>query len=74
METKEVQNMDRYEYCYQLIEDIGETADEIEKVFRLSRKEALESAIELVCQNSGRDEAPLMKLIKEGVTPWTISS
>ena len=42
METKEVQNMDRYEYCYQLIEDIGETADEIEKVFRLSRKEALE--------------------------------
>ena len=48
METKEVQNMDRYEYCYQLIEDIGETADEIEKVFRLSRKEALESAIELV--------------------------
>lgn len=65
METKEVQNMDRYEYCYQLIEDIGETADEIEKVFRLSRKEALESAIELVCRNSGRDEAPLMKLIKE---------
>ena len=65
METKEVQNMDRYEYCYQLIEDIGETADEIEKVFRLSHKEALESAIELVCQNSGRDEAPLMKLIKE---------
>ena len=45
METKEVQNMDRYEYCYQLIEDIGETADEIEKVFRLSHKEALESAI-----------------------------
>ena len=42
METKEVQKMDRYEYCYQLIEDIGETADEIEKVFRLSRKEALE--------------------------------
>ena len=65
METKEVQNMDRYEYCYQLIEDIGETADEVEKVFRLSRKEALESAIELVCRNSGRDEAPLMKLIKE---------
>ena len=65
METKEVQNMDRYEYCYQPIEDIGETADEIEKVFRLSRKEALESAIELVCRNSGRDEAPLMKLIKE---------
>ena len=65
METKEVQNMDRYEYCYQLIEDIGETADKIEKVFRLSRKEALESAIELVCQNSGRNEAPLMKLIKE---------
>ena len=65
METKEVQNMDRYEYCYQLIEDIGETADEIEKVFRLSRKEALESAIELVCRNSGRDEAPLTKLIKE---------
>ena len=65
METKEIQNMDRYEYCYQLIEDIGETADEIEKVFRLSRKEALESAIELVCQNSGRNEAPLMKLIKE---------
>lgn len=50
METKEVQKMDRYEYCYQLIEDIGETADEIEKVFRLSRKEALESAIELVCR------------------------
>ena len=65
METKEVQNMDRYEYCYQLIEDIGETADKVEKVFRLSRKEALESAIELVCQNSGRNEAPLMKLIKE---------
>ena len=65
METKEVQNMDRYEYCYQLIEDIGETADEIEKVFRLSRKEALESAIELVCRNSGRDEAPLMKLIND---------
>ena len=65
METKEVQNMDRYEYCYQLIEDIGETADEIEKVFRLSPKEALESAIELVCQNSGRNEEPLMKLIKE---------
>ena len=65
METKEVQKMDRYEYCYQLIEDIGETADEIEKVFRLSRKEALESAIKLVCQNSGRNEAPLMKLIKE---------
>lgn len=65
METKEVQNMDRYEYCYQLIEDIGETADEIEKVFRLSRKEALESAIELVCQNSGRNEAPLMKLIND---------
>ena len=65
METKEIQNMDRYEDCYQLIEDIGETADEIEKVFRLSRKEALESAIELVCRNSGRDEAPLMKLIKE---------
>lgn len=65
METKEVQNMDRYEYCYQLIEDIGETADEIEKVFRLSHKEALESAIELVCQNSGRNEEPLMKLIKE---------
>ena len=59
METKEVQKMDRYEYCYQLIEDIGETADEI------ARKEALESAIELVCRNSGRDEAPLMKLIKE---------
>ena len=65
METKEVQNMDRYEYCYQLIEDIGETADEIEKVFRLSRKEALESAIELVCRNSGRNEAPLMKLIND---------
>ena len=65
METKEVQKMDRYEYCYQLIEDIGETADKVEKVFRLSRKEALESAIELVCQNSGRNEAPLMKLIKE---------
>lgn len=65
METKEIHNMDRYEYCYQLIEDIGETADKVEKVFRLSRKEALESAIELVCQNSGRNEAPLMKLIKE---------
>ena len=74
METKEVQNMDRYEYCYQLIEDIGETSDKVEKVFRRARKEALESAIELVCRNSGRDEAPVMKLIKEGVTPWTISS
>jgi len=65
METKETKNMDRYEYCYQLVEDIGETASGIETVFRLSRKEALESAIELVCQNSGRNEAPLMKLIKE---------
>ena len=32
METKEVQNMDRYEYCYQLIEDIGETADDVDEI------------------------------------------
>lgn len=32
METKETKNMDRYEYCYQLVEDIGETASGIETV------------------------------------------
>lgn len=64
METKEVQNMDRYEYCYQLIEDIGETASGIETVFRLSHKSALEAAVELVCRNAGVNEAPLMELVE----------
>ena len=66
METKETQNIDRYEYCYQLVEDIGETANELEETFKLQRRPALKKAVELVCINAGVNAAPLMELFKEG--------
>ena len=66
METKETKNMDRYEYCYQLVEDIGETASALEETFKLGRKAALKKAVELVCINAGVDAAPFIELFEEG--------